>query len=572
MDFLQVFEVFRKESSLFKGRPMLWLAALMVILIPSLYTVIYLGAVWDPYEKLDELPAGLVMLDEGVDYKGKRYDLGRELEKELREKRPFRFIEYAGEKECEAGVRKGEVYFGLVVPRDFSAKALPGTEAGTLTLVSSQGTSFISTLIAQRFVDKTAKALNDEICLRRWQAVLTSKKDARSAVVKLRDGAKSALEGTKALEAGLTKASEGADEIAENQKTLAGGLSGIDTEKLAAAGKELHENTEKLANGLAEHIILGTLIELPFGLPPAKDLKKLAEGAEEYQAKIEELAAGIGKAAAGAGTLAEKDEELVSGLKKLQEGSAALTQGLEKIYEGLKLFAEEVSPGKEKAKDLAVPVKTDRTELAPISSNGQGFAPYFMSLSLWLGVIISAFLFRLVVFPVSLREKNNIAKTVGKGLLPLSLSLSGALFLGLTVQLILGIRVLHPAGYYAVLLVSALTYSTIILAFVRLIGEAGKLLAIIFLVVEIASAAGAYPIELSPKFYQVISPYLPLTFTVEGLRAAMFGSYDGGWPARIVTMLPWIAFALAGSCLSARKFRYVEESQYGPALDLSGKK
>ena len=67
----------------------------------------------------------------------------------------------------------------------------------------------------------------------------------------------------------------------------------------------------------------------------------------------------------------------------------------------------------------------------------------------------------------------------------------------------------------------------------------------------------------------MISPYLPLTNVVEGLRASMFGSYDGNWMKYMLYMLPWAIIGFALNLIAARRFDYVEDAEYGPAVDLS---
>lgn len=419
----QFLQVFKKEASLFKGRPVLWIAAAVIILIPSLYTLVYLGALWDPYDNLSNLPAGLVSLDMGTKFRGKNYNLGGKLVDELKKRKPFEFIEYPSEEKAEAAIRSGEVYFALVVPPDFSGKALPGSETGSLTLITSQGTSFIATIMAERFAREAANNINREIGVERWKVVLSS----------------------------------------------------------------------ALAKGL--HTLHADLAKLTAGRPA----------------------------------------------------------------------------GNKTAEDMVTSVRVNEKELAPVSANGPGFAPYFMALSLWLSVLVSAFLFRLIVFPRSVAGKTKSAKLLGKGMIPLLISIAGAVLLGLTVQFVLKIPIVHRFGFYFVLLAAVLTYSTIILSLVRLIGDAGKLLAVLFLVMQIASASGSYPIELSPLFYRAISPYLPMTHVVGGLRASMFGSFDGEWARCMLFMLPWILVSLCLSFVSTRRFRYVDDSEYAPALDLSFK-
>ena len=46
----------------------------------------------------------------------------------------------------------------------------------------------------------------------------------------------------------------------------------------------------------------------------------------------------------------------------------------------------------------------------------------------------------------------------------------------------------------------------------------GSFLSLVMLLLQVGSAGGSYPIELSPKFFQVVHPYMPMTYIVTGLR------------------------------------------------------
>jgi putative membrane protein len=568
-------------------------------------------------------------------------------------------------------VQSGVAYFALVIPPDFSATALPGTEVGSLELITSGGTSFTATLIGERFASRVAEELNDQMGAERWRVVLSSGRDARGAVRQLSEGVDAALSGSRDLGAGIDRALSGAQELTENQRhlaeglsgidrerlvsaigeiqqhqreiadglagidtarlvsaesqiaagqrDLAEGLSGIDTARLVSAGAELHGNTAELARGLARHRIIGRVT----GLPSAADLERLASGAETYQGKAEELAAGLDRAAAGARELAagsasyeSKIEELAAGLERaasgatalaegtatyqshvedlaagLQrassgandladgggrlveglgqawDGSQSLTSGLERISNGLTEFGAALPSGGQSAEDLAASARVDKTDLAPVSSNGPAFAPYFMALSLWLGGVVSAFLFRFNVFPKSMAEKRKMAKIMGKGMIPGAITLASAILLGLTIHLLMQVPLADARGFYMVLLIGAVTYDSIIYALIRLLGDAGKLLAVVFLVLQLAAAGGPYPIELSPPFYQTISPYLPLSQVVRGLRASMFGSFNGDWSGCLLHMAPWFIAGIFLSHLAVDRFRYVDDTEYGSALD-----
>jgi len=563
--FKQYLEVVKKEVSLFKTTPLLAGAVLVILLIPTIYTVIYIGALWDPYGKLENLPVGLVNLDKGTTFRGADTHLGNEIVQELKEKKTFNYAEFKNRDQAKEAVRSGEVYFALIIPPDFSQKALPGKEPGKLDLLTSDGTSFVAGLFAKRFAETVAEQLNQKLSLKRWEVVLTSADLGQEAIKELKEGSEEALTGGRKINQGLVTAAEGTYKISENQKKVANALSNIDSEQLVLAGSILHGNTAKLATGLSKPGIMGVFA----GLPPSKDLKKLAAGAQTYQNKIEQLADGLKELTTGTTLLAEKQEELADGLTELKEGSESLVAGLENLNQGLKTFHEALPTEKQDPEGFVVSVKAEEKEIIPVPLNGPAFAPYFMALSIWLGVVITTFLFHIIVYPKSVIEKNLMAKILGKGTLTVLISCTAALTLGVVVHLVMKVSLVHPFGYYMTLFISAFAFGTIILSLIRIIGDAGKLISVLFLILQIASAGGAYPIELSASFYQSISPFLPLTYTLEALRASMFGSYGGQWLQSLCYLIPWIVASLGLSLLSRKRFRYVEDSEYGPALDLS---
>lgn len=265
----------------------------------------------------------------------------------------------------------------------------------------------------------------------------------------------------------------------------------------------------------------------------------------------------------------EKIVELAGGLDRLSDGSRDLSKGLYKINEGLSEFASSIPDGKEKAESLALSVESEMIDLASAPVNGAAFAPYFMGLSLWIGGLTISFLFRSIVFPRRLANKSRIAKVIGKWVTPFLISSAAAVTLGLFIHLILKVPISDEVGYYAILIMGVFTTCSFILSLNSLIGDAGKLVCLIFLVIQISAVGGAFPLSTQPHFYQAISPFLPMTNIVFGLRAAMFGSFDGNWQIHILSMLPWLCISIAIGLVASRRFNYVDDEDYGPALDMS---
>jgi putative membrane protein len=69
----------------------------------------------------------------------------------------------------------------------------------------------------------------------------------------------------------------------------------------------------------------------------------------------------------------------------------------------------------------------------------------------------------------------------------------------------------------------SLTFIAIIQCFVFLLGDPGRLVAIVLLILQLTSSGGTFPIELVPKFFKVLNPFMPFTYCTSALREIISG-------------------------------------------------
>lgn len=131
---------------------------------------------------------------------------------------------------------------------------------------------------------------------------------------------------------------------------------------------------------------------------------------------------------------------------------------------------------------------------------------------------------------------------------------------------VLGVKVDSMPRFVFTLLVTALAFLTLIFALVRIFGDAGKLVALVLLVLQLAAAGATMPIELTTPFFQAIHPYLPMTWVVRTLRIAMFGAFEGAWASSAAVIA-----AVGVSCIALAtwlgRWRLVEPEAYRPLID-----
>ncbi|WP_407572082.1 YhgE/Pip family protein [Deinococcus altitudinis] len=323
--------------------PLMWAAALAILFIPVIYVAVYLGSVWDPYGKLSALPVALVNLDGGTVYRGKQYNLGKDLVQTFHENPPAKFVRYPTEAAAQNAVRRGEVYFALTLPADFSRKAIAGSssEHGLLRLYSAEGTSYFASRVGSSIATAIAGSLNERLGTNRWDTVQASLAqvqqgfaDLRAGAAKLQNGAATLATGTgklrvgaETLASGAAKASSGGAQLSQGARNLSGGVG-----KLTAGVARLSSGVRQLnaqAPGQAQlqPLLTGAASLRQGGTDLAGGLGKLSAGAASLASGAKTLSTGAAQADAGAGSLAAQLPALATGLTQLQGGAQSLGKG-----------------------------------------------------------------------------------------------------------------------------------------------------------------------------------------------------------------------------------------------------
>lgn len=93
--------------------------AVIIILIPSLYSLTNIKASWDPYANTDGINIAIVNKDEGTVYKEQDLNLGEELVEKLEDNDKMNWI-FVSEDEAAEGLKKEKYYATIVIPEDFS--------------------------------------------------------------------------------------------------------------------------------------------------------------------------------------------------------------------------------------------------------------------------------------------------------------------------------------------------------------------------------------------------------------------------------------------------------------------
>ena len=299
--------------------------------------------------------------------------------------------------------------------------------------------------------------------------------------------------------------------------TLSTGLNKVNT----AATTELVPGSSKIASGIAT---LNTKLssgasELLTGVTTyTSAVSKVASGANQLAASNSQLISGASQLQSGAETLASGSSQLASGSDTLTSGLTTLTSGISTLTSSLSEASNQlslVSVTNKNAKLVSNPVSTKETDNDSVKVNGIGMAPYMIAVSLMVVALSTN-----VIFASSLSGrpvKNRFEWAKQKLFINGLISTVGSLVLYGAIQF-LGFEANYEWRTIFLIILGGWTLMALVTALVGWDNRYGSFLSLLMLLLQIGSAGGSYPIELSPKFFQVVHPYMPMTYIVTGLR------------------------------------------------------
>ncbi|MDM7853721.1 YhgE/Pip domain-containing protein [Cellulomonas alba] len=307
---------------------------------------------------------------------------------------------------------------------------------------------------------------------------------------------------------------------------------------------------------------------LASGASTASDgASRLADGAGELASGVHGLHTGARALATGTASLATGADQAASGADHLSAGGTTLADAL---HDGAAQLPDDTAAQRSaRAAAISDPVTLDSTSLARAHGLGEGFAPLFLPLALFVGGIITWLLLR----PLPSRALATPAagwRAALAGYLPAAAIGVGqvALLLGVVV-LALGLHVANPVGTVAFLVLVAATFLAVQQMLIAVLGSAaGKVATIALLMLQLTSASGTYPVETTPAFFRALHPYLPMTYAVQGLRDLITGTADARlWTGAAVLVVMLVA-SLAVTSWKAARMRTWTIGRLHPSLSI----
>lgn len=385
-----------------------------------------------------------------------------------------------------------------------------------------------------------------------------------------------------ALSNGAAQVSTGAQTVQTSSAQLAaGGQALVGSEAtntglsaLSVGAKQLATGTAAASSG-ADQLKTGTAQVAAGTATLSSKMPELTAGISNAATGSRQLADGVSQVSSGATALADKSTALGSGATNAAAGASTLNDGLIELDNGATQLSEGLTEGVDQVPSYtdaeasalsdvtSDPVRTDFTRKNEVPAYGYALAPYFTALALWVGAIG----YFLIMPALSRRALNG----GGSGFLVATRSFMTAALVAVVqsalVTLILingvGLNVANGWGLFGMITLASLTFVAINQALIALLGDPGRFLALILIVLQLSAAGGTYPIQTSPTFFQAIHPWFPLTYAVESFRSLIAGG-TLGQAQGIVVMAVWLVAALAVTVVASFRARQRMEDAEAP--------
>ena len=256
---------------------------------------------------------------------------------------------------------------------------------------------------------------------------------------------------------------------------------------------------------------------------------------KEAETKLPDVASLLNTAYEGADKGIDAIEYINSKLPEAENKVREVTAKLgdinesQSLQEVLTLLQEAVT---ERQNFMSSPVGLVEETIFPMHNYGTAMTPFYSVLAQWVGMT-------LLISMLSVHAKGEYRPSeeyFGKFLLFATIALVQGLIIALGDLYLLNIYCVNPGLFIVGILFTSITFTFIVYSLVSVFGNVGKVVSIILLVLQVAGSGGTFPIQLTPKFFQIINPFLPFTYAISFARESIGGIVENVLAKDIIIM------------------------------------
>ena len=533
------------------SNPIVILVLLAVIILPSLYALLNIQACWDPYGNTGEVNFAIANLDNGSTYDGTELNVGDELVSELKKNDKFNWT-FVSEDELRDGVERGDYYAGIILPKNLTETLLSISSDDPKQAQLEYIVNIKANPVGNKLTDNGANTvytkLNAKIVeiinLEAYGKLGELQAGLASGASQLSSGGAQLSSGSAQLSSGAGQVSSGVGQVQEGASQLSDGASQITTgaEQVSQGAAQVEQGSQEIQSAVD-----------PSTLP--EPMQEYVESNIKLANASGEVAKGSSQLAGGSAQLAQSSSKLANGSVELAEGSLSLAAGAQLLgssaAQALYTAAGSLAASANALSDVTginetilgdyfySPVTLDRHEVFPVPDYGSNVAPFYLVLSMWVGALITC----IMIPPRSSAgtEYSPFEMYTGQLLFYVIMSILQACVTIIGCY-ILGVYIDNPLIFIPSAILVSVVFMILVYSIISAVGTIGKGICVLLLVFQISGTGGVYPIEIMHHVFQVLYPYLPMTYAIKLVREALLGVYwPNYWPAFFILIAIGIA-------------------------------
>lgn len=552
--------MFEKIINKIKNNKMTTISIIAIVFIPALYACNFVSAFADPYSNLSDVSVAIVNEDKSINYNNENVSVGETFVENLKESNKFKW-NFVSENEAEKGMSDNKYYFTVKIPEDFTANiysTLNGNaKEANLIYVANDNNNYISGILGGVLATELNNQLNSKVI----SEFITTIGISLEKTNELSIGVTALMNGTDELNKGASQLSSGIEELntntskisyestnlAKGTSDLAKGYEGFNTSlnttsislsSVTTGYDSLNAQLNNYLNYLTTTISTSDLSEsdktnlinnykqiLLTNTTLNSNLNNISVGAKTLSGLSNNIYDSISKINTGMNTMSSYLNKLSDGTNKIYYGSLNVSDGSKKVSQGISTLNTGINKLTtsinnlnlvSNANNLSQPVKISNEPYSSVENYGYGFAPYFISLGLFVGALVTT-----IVLNVKKKKEINKKMTYKKIVKRLSLFAlvvcSQAIILDI-IMLITRIEIDNILGLILFSILIALAFMSLVQMLSTIFGDSGRFISVIILILQLTACGGTFPIETAPSIYNLLHNFMPMTYTVNGLR------------------------------------------------------
>ena len=552
--------MFEKIINKIKNNKMTTISIIAIVFIPALYACNFVSAFADPYSNLSNVPVAIVNDDKSITYNNETVSIGETFVESIKESDKFKWT-FVSEVEAEKGMKDNKYYFTVRIPKNFTSNiysTLNGqVKEANLVYMPNDNNNYISGILGGVLAIELNSQLNSKVIteflttlgmsLERTDELSIGVTALMNGASDLNNGVSELSRGVEELNTNTTKLSYEATNLASGTSSLVNGYNGFNM-SLNTTSKSLSSVTtgynslnielnsyldyltatissSDLSQSDKTNLIDSYKQMLVTNTALSNNLNSISSGVKTLSELSNNIYDNINKINTGTDTISSYLNKLSVGTNKLYygslniyEGSKKLSEGITTLNTGIDILSNSISDLNlvSNANNLSQPVKISNEPYSSVENYGYGFAPYFISLGLFVGSLVTT-----IVLTVK-KKKEKLEKMKYKNIFK-RLSLfavvvcSQAIILDI-IMLITRIKIDNILGLILFSLLIGLAFMSIVQMLSTIFGDSGRFISVILLILQLTACGGTFPIETAPTLYNSLHNFMPMTYTVNGLR------------------------------------------------------